>query len=145
MGANGARCDQKGLRIRGQRGHPEVRAALIRFAGWLRRNREFPTILPVYLLAGDQVRTVEGDLGSASFFAPDSRLDAPYVRIATGDFPKLRRSRGQDSAIAAFLHSLAHELVHYDQWVAGSALTERGVVRKASRTVEQYARTTRHP
>src|SRR6266581_904740 len=110
MSANGVRRDVRGLRIRGQRGHPEVRAALIRFASWLRRHRKFPTLLPVYLIAGDQVRTCKGELCSASFFAPDSRLDAPYARIATGDFPRLRRSRGRDSA-----------LVHYDQWLAGTA------------------------
>jgi hypothetical protein len=135
----------KGLRIRGQRGHPEVRAALIRFASWLRRHREFPKLLPVYLIAGDQVRTGEGELCSASFFAPDSKLDAPYARIATGDFPRLRRSRGRDSALAAYLHSLAHELVHYDQWLAGTAPTERGVVLQATRMVDRYAMDVRHP
>jgi hypothetical protein len=145
MSVRFARREVKGLRIRGQRGHPEVRAALIRFAGWLRRHREFPTLLPVYLIAGDQVRTGEGELCSASFFAPDSKLDAPYARIATGDFPRLRRSRGRDSALAAYLHSLAHELVHYDQWLAGTAPTERGVDRKATRTVENYAMHVRHP
>ena len=137
--------DVKGLRIRGQRGHPEVRAALIRFAAWLRRHREFPTLLPVYLIAGDQVRTGEGELCSASFFAPDSKRDTPYARIATGDFPKLRRSRGRDSALAAYLHSLAHELVHYDQWLVGKPPTERGVVRKAIRTLKEYSMDVRHP
>ena len=145
MSVDVASRDVKGLRIRGQRGHPEVRAALIRFATWLRRHREFPTLLPVYLIPGDQVRTCEGELCSASFFAPDSKLDAPYARIATGDFPRLRRSRGRDSALAAYLHSLAHELVHYDQWLAGTAPTERGVVQKATRTVERYAMDIRHP
>ena len=145
MSVDVASRDVKGLRIRGQRGHPEVRAALIRFAIWLRRHREFPTLLPVYLISGDQVRTSEGKLCSASFFAPDSKLDAPYARIATGDYPRLRRSRGRDSALAAFLHSLAHELVHYDQWLAGTAPTERGVVKKAARTVERYATDVRHP
>jgi len=135
----------RGLRIRGQRGHPEVRAALIRFARWLRRHREFPTLLPVYLIPGEQVRTGEGEVCSASFFAPDSKLDAPYARIATGDFPRLRRSWGRDCALAAYLHSLAHELVHYDQWLSSRAPTERGVVLKAKRTVERYAMDVTHP
>src|SRR6266571_8131172 len=91
------------------------------------------------LIPGEQVRTGEGELCSASFFAPDSKLDAPYARIATGDFPRLRRSWGRDCALAAYLHSLAHELVHYDQWLSSRAPTERGVVLKAKRTVERYA------
>ena len=135
----------KGLRIRGHRGHPEVKLAFIRFACWLRKNRAFPTLLPVYLIPGTHVRTLDGRLCSASFFAPDSKRDIPYIRVATGDFPTWRRSKGRDGALAAFLCSLAHELVHYDQWLAGVVLTERGVVRNARQTVDRYAMDVRHP
>jgi hypothetical protein len=134
-----------GIRVRGQRGHPEVRAAIIRFARWLREHRSFPTVLPVYLSSGEMVRTIEGELGSASFFAPYSKKDAPYVRIATGDYPETRRRRGRDNALAGYLASLAHELVHYDQWLNDEELHERGVRRQANRVVDQYAKAVDRP
>ena len=134
-----------GLRVRGHRGHPEVRRAVIRFARWLRTIRRFPTVLPIYLLSSERVRTLDGKLASASFFAPSSLASAPYIRIATGDYPRLKRTWGRDNALAAYLCSVAHELVHYDQWDAGSDLTERGVARRASDLVDRYAREVDRP
>jgi hypothetical protein len=134
-----------GLRVRGHRGHPEVRRAVVRFARWLRSVRPFPTNLPIYLLSRERVRTLDGRLATASFFAPLSPASAPYIRIATGDYPQLKRTRGRDNALAAYLCSVAHELVHYDQWGAGSELTEQGVARRASELVDRYARDVDRP
>ena len=133
------RHEVRGLRIRGARGHPDVRSAYIRFGRWLREHRDFPTLLPVYLLPGEQVLTLDGRRCAASFFAPFSRRDAPYIRVATGDYPELRRARGRDNALAAFLHSFAHELLHYEQWVQGRSVSERGIKRRASELVRRYA------
>ena len=82
---------------------------------------------------------------SASFFAPFDRRVEPFIRIATGDYPHLKRKLGRDRALAAFLQSLAHELVHYQQWVATGETSERGVVSRARRIVKRYALTTDHP
>src|SRR5262245_53381894 len=140
-----ARPIRTGVRIRGARGHPEVRGALIRFARWLRREYEFPIRVPVYLFPSEHIITMHGDRVSASFFAPNDRTVEPFIRIATGDYGELRRARGRDNALAAFLHSFAHELVHYQQWVATGTVSERGVVRKAKSIVERYATSTDHP
>ena len=136
---------RKGIRIRGSRGNPHVRAALIRFARWLRREYEFPIRVPVYLFPSEQIVTMHGHRVSASFFAPFNRNVEPFIRIATGDYPQLHRQLGRDNALAAFLQSLAHELVHYQQWVATGETSERGVIRRAERIVERYALTTDHP
>src|SRR5438046_3178704 len=64
---------RSGLRIRGHRGHPAVRAAFLRYASWLRTEIEFPLRVPVYLLPGKRVRTVDGQFASASIFLPWSR------------------------------------------------------------------------
>jgi hypothetical protein len=66
-----------GLHIRGQRGQSEVRAALIRFARWLRSEYEFPIRVPVYLSPHELVRTMHGEDCSASFFAPWDRNVEP--------------------------------------------------------------------
>ena len=113
---------------------------MVRYARWLRRRFEFPIYIPVYLLPGQVVRTMHGEECSASIFLPWSRKQEPYIRVATGDYPKLKRERGRDNAIAAFLVSLSHEVLHYRQWIETGNSTERGVVTKASRLVRQYAR-----
>jgi hypothetical protein len=134
-----------GIRIRGARGNPHVRAALIRFARWSRREYDFPIRVPVYLFPSEQIVTMHGHRVSASFFAPFDRRDEPFIRIATGDYLQLRTELGRDNALGGFLQSLAHELVHYQQWVATREISERGVIREARRIVERYALTTDHP
>jgi len=136
---------RSGIRIRGARGNPHVCAALIRFARWLRREYEFPIRVPVYLFPSEQIVTMHGHRVSASFFAPCDRRDEPFIRIATGDYPQLRAQVGRDNALGGFLQSLAHELVHYQQWVATGETSERGVIRQARRIVGRYAQTTDHP
>jgi len=134
-----------GIRIRGGRGNPHVRAALVRFAKWLRQEYEFPIRVPVYLFPSKQIVTMHGDRVSASFFAPFDRSVEPFIRIATGDYPHLSKELGRDKALAAFLQSLAHELMHYQQWVATGETSERGVTRRAQRIVERYSLTTDNP
>ena len=134
-----------GLRIRGARGHPHVKQALIRYARWLRTQLEFPIRVPAYLLPGEHVRTMHGDLASASIFLPWDREVEPYIRIATGDSPRLRRERGRDDALAAYLCSLSHEVVHYRQWIETGDSWERGVAVRASKMVDRYAETVDHP
>jgi hypothetical protein len=139
------RQSRKGIRIRGHRGDPRVRAALIRYARWLRRQFEFPVFVPVYLLPGEFVRTMHGEDCSASIFLPWSRTQEPYIRVATGDYVKLASKWGRDSAIAAFLVSLSHEVLHYRQWVETGDFTERGVALSARHLVRRYAREVASP
>ena len=136
---------RSGLRIRGARGNPEVRGALIRYAKWLRKNYEFPMRCPVYLFPSPTIITQDGEHASASFFGPYDRSVEPFIRIATGDYPDLLRIDGRDDALAAFIHSLSHEVVHYFQWCETGNATERGVDRKASKMLDRYALTTDHP
>jgi len=134
-----------GLWIRGQRGHRDVRGALIRYARWLRCQIEFPVRVSVYLSPKLTIRTMHGDEVSASIFLPWRRTDEPYIRIATGDYSALFRERGRDNALAAYLASLSHEVIHYRQWVETGTFWERGVSTSARRMVERYAKCTTHP
>jgi hypothetical protein len=101
--------------------------------------------VPVYLVPAGTLTTIDGKTVSASFFAPYDRSQEPYIRIATGDYPQLQRERGRDNALASILCSFAHEVVHYQQWVATGRIQERGVSRKAVTLVDQYAKTANHP
>jgi hypothetical protein len=88
---------------------------------------------------------MKGELVSPSIFLPWNRRVEPYIRVARGDYDELRRGRGRDNALAAYLHSLSHEIVHYRQWIETGDASERGVVSRARRLVESYARTVDHP
>jgi hypothetical protein len=88
---------------------------------------------------------MHGEYVSASFFAPWKRDEEPFIRVATGDYPTVKAARGRDNALAAFLQSFAHEVVHYQQWVSTGMTTERGVVVRAKRMLEMYASTVDHP
>ncbi len=128
-----------GLRIRGEHGHPVVRRAVIRYAVWMRRVFKFPIRVPVYLRPEKVLVTMDGEHASATFFAPWERDVEPYIRIATGDYPDLRRERGRDNALASILCSVSHEVLHYRQWVETGDIWERGVARRAGSLVDQYA------
>jgi hypothetical protein len=141
----GKRKQRTGLRIRGQRGHPEVRQALIRYARWLRKSFVFPMRVPVYLFPSHTIITQDGAHVSASFFAPFDRDVEPFIRIATGDYPKLKRSLGRNDALAAYIMSLSHEIVHYYQWLEHGNVSERGVVARARSMLRRYATQVERP
>ena len=115
-----------GLRMRTSRGHPEVRLALNQYAKWLRKAYAFPIRVPVYLFPSRTILTQDGNHVSASFFAPFDRDVEPMIRIATGDYPELKRLWVRNDALTACIMSLSHEVVHYNQWLKTGTNTERG-------------------
>ncbi len=134
-----------GLYIRGSNAHPEVRQAVKLFARWLRAHFPFPIRVPVYLFPTEQIMTRKRELVSASFFAPFDRSVEPYIRVATGDYTALRQKNGRDNALASILCSVAHEVVHYEQWSQSRELCEREALRRASAIVRSYSKTVLHP
>jgi hypothetical protein len=141
----GAKPLRNGVRIRGAKGHPEVRRAFIRFARWLRQEYVFPIRVPVYLYPSRTILNRDGAHVSATFLGPFDRGEEPYIRVATGDYSDLKKEFGRDNALAACLNSFAHEFVHYQQWVGTGEISERGVVRRAQSIVDRYATTIDHP
>jgi hypothetical protein len=122
-----------------------VRNAFIRFARWARTEFQFPIRLPVYLGKRETVRTRTGHEVSAIFFAPRSRHVEPFVRVATGDYSRLRAEMGRNNALAVTIHSLCHELVHYRQWWEKRKMTERGVELRATWILKKYLSNGRLP
>jgi len=141
-----ARCPPRpGLRIIRHRGDPAVGGALVRYAGWLRKNYDFPVRVPVYLRPGNHLVTRERHIASASFFAPFDLRVEPYIRIATGDYPVLKKQCGRDNALAQYIHSLSHELIHYWQWLETGTTWEAGVVVRATGMLRKYEKCVDHP
>lgn len=127
----------------------EVRAACLNFAAWLRKEYAFPLRVPVYVRASRRIRTADGDLVTGSFFELFRYEDEPYIRIAAGDYAELLAKSGRDDALCAILTCLAHELMHYFQWINALPLTDRGRERQASvyarRILDLYSQTRDHP
>jgi hypothetical protein len=69
----------------------------------------------------------------------------PYIRVATGDYNASKRKYGRDNALAAILCSVAHEIVHYEQWIQGRETSEQEAVRRAQRILRSYSKAVLHP
>ena|SRR6478735_1982351 len=130
-----------GLRICGQRGNSEVKRYILQFAKWLRTECEFPIRVPVYLLPGETFLTIDGKRCVASFFAPWERTDEPYIRLATGDYPALKKEHGKKVALRMNIESMARQIIRYQNWVRTGKLSDRGVTKKGEQLVEKYLRT----
>ncbi len=110
---------RSGLRVRCDQGvNSSVRQSCLDFAEWLRLKMEFPIRVVVYLKKDYQIKTIDTkEMVSATFFWPYNKNVEPYIRVATGDFDELVLERGEESAIFALLVSMAHEIIHYQQWL----------------------------
>ena len=138
---------RSGLRLRTISGvDPEVRRSCIEFAKWLRKNMDFPIRIVIYLKKDYQVKNLTTkELVSATFFAPNDKKVESYIKIATGDYQELLEELGTDNALASILNSIAHELIHYQQWLKDENFGEIKAVKKAEQLIDQYAETRDHP
>jgi len=134
-----------GLRIHGKNGHPKVREALIRFAKWLRKIKEFPVRVNVYLSQREYLVALDGDQCFGTIWIPDDPEYYPSIRLATGDYEMREQKFGRDNALAKDLNTLSHELVHYWQWIETGDMWEKGVPRQATTLVNLYSKSTAHP
>jgi hypothetical protein len=116
-----------------------------KYARWLRKSYAFPIRVPAYLFPSPTIITQDGIHVTASFVAPFERDIEPLIRIATGDYPELKRLRGRNDALAAYIMSLSHEIVHYYQWLECRETSERGVIVKARSMLRRYAAEVKRP
>lgn len=141
---------RKGLRLKFDKYvHPEVKRACKEFCHWLRKVYFSPVRIPIYIKETEQIKALDGDMVSATFFGPYDLKVEPYARVAVGDYYKLLEKRGKDNALAAILGSIAHELTHYFQWINGIELTLIGEDRQATMYAKsiliEYSETREHP
>lgn len=138
-----------GVRLRFDKGiDDEVRRSCKEFMNWIRKQYYFPIRVPIYIKSSNNIKALDGDMVSATFFEPYDYNVEPYIRIAVGDY-YINNTNGKDDALAGILHSIAHELSHYYQWINGIQLTESGYERQAtfySRIIlDEYSETREHP
>ncbi|MGE7186373.1 hypothetical protein ACQKKK_21100 [Peribacillus sp. NPDC006672] len=132
-----------GLRLRSEAGvHPEVRSVCIKFCKWLRTQMEFPVRVVIYLKKDYQIKNrTTKQMVTATLFAPYDKNVEPFIRIATGDYSELIEERGTKDALYAMLDSIAHEIIHYQQWLENRELNEEEAEEKGYKFVDSYAET----
>lgn len=130
-----------GLRVRCEKGvNSNVRESCLNFASWLRSNIDFPIRVVVYLKKNYRIKNrFTKELVSATFFAPFDKTIEPYIRIATGDYEDLVSERGKVDALWAILGSMAHEIIHYQQWVWDKDLNENEAEIKSEELLDGFA------
>lgn len=131
---------RSGLRVRCEKDvNPSVRQACLSFAVWLRTYMEFPIRVVVYLKTDYQIKTRDTkELASATFFAPYDKTVEPYIKIATGDYEELVSKRGEIDARWAILGSMAHEIIHYQQWIDDKELDENEAENGSEKLLDSY-------
>ena len=141
---------RRGLRLRFDSNIDiEVKRSCKEFGNWLRYNYIFPFRVPVYIKSSYYIKAMDGDKVSATFFQPYDKLTESYIKIAAGDYYDMLNKWGKDQALGAILHSIAHELTHYFQWINDVQLTDIGYERQASMCakaiLDEYSETREHP
>lgn len=137
-----SREHRSGLRIRCEKGvDTEVHEAILKFAKWLREQIKFPIRVPVYVKKTKYIKNMYGELVSATFFAPFDKTEESYARISTGDYDELKEENGRYDALGIILHSVAHEIAHYEQWVEDKPLNDRAATRRARELLGKYTQT----
>lgn len=101
---------------------------------------EFPIKVVVYLKKNYQIKNrFTKELVSATFFAPFDKNVELYIRIATGDYEELVLERGEIDALWAILGSMAHEIIHYQQWVGDKDLDEDEAENRSEELLDGFA------
>lgn len=109
---------REGIRLRFEKDVcPEIREECIQFVQWLRKEYQFPMRVVIYVKSAEQIKALNGEMVSATFFGPYDLLQEPYIKVATGDYEENAERWGKEDALRANLCSIAHELTHYYQWI----------------------------
>ena len=109
---------REGIRLRFEKDVcPEIREECIQFVQWLRKEYQFPMRVVIYVKSAEQIKALNGEMVSATFFGPYDLMQEPYIKVATGDYEENAERWGKEDALRANLCSIAHELTHYYQWI----------------------------
>lgn len=133
-----------GLRLRFYPDVPEdAREMLKAFARWLRGEIGFRHPVQVTVVPQATVMGHDGAPGWAVFLIPPPDYhpgDLVRIYVAAGRVGLLeaRYGLGRGEALRRVAHDLAHEVVHYEQWRDGRAITERNVNRRAAALTRRF-------
>ena len=109
---------RRGLRLRIDKDvDPFVKSECKKFCKWMRQYYFFPIRVSLYVKSSPCVKASDGELVSATFLGPFHKMQEPYIRVSAGDYYEMSGELGVESAAFTILRSIAHEIVHYYQWI----------------------------
>jgi len=123
----------------------EVKRACTDFKKWLQKEYIFPVYIKIYIKNKNHIRARDGDFVSATCFLPFEQYNSPYIKVAVGDYTPLLQQQEKDCELSGILHSIAHELTHYYQWIKDIEPSEIQAIRCADYVIKKYANTREHP
>ena len=107
------------------------------FGRWLRRNVNFPIRLTIYIKDSYKRKNKLEKEFSASFVVPLNANDNPYIKVATCN-RGTNKSVNEHKVEVSILHSIAHEVTHYIQWINNLEFSENDAVKNSRKLVRMY-------
>ncbi|PJI07265.1 MULTISPECIES: tetratricopeptide repeat protein [Clostridium] len=126
-----------GLRIRYE-SHMDLQLKdiIIEFARWLRKKYIFPIRLTIYIRYEYKSKANNSDKFLASFLEPDSEKYNPHIRV------EVKNHRDDVDDTNEFrkyiLISIAHEIIHYMQWIKKVDFCEKEAEYKSEKLVQLF-------
>jgi hypothetical protein len=118
---------------------PQVKQCILSFGKWLRKNTEFPKKMIVYIKNNTVLQSTSG-ASQGIFYAPYDKNRYPHIKIAVGDFEQEVSRYGSASVLKSNLNTIAHEIVHYQQWIQNTPFKEREAISKGENLLNQFIR-----
>jgi len=115
----------------------EIKLACKEFAKWLKISMSFNTVIKVYISEEYKVITKKHIRASGIFGTPTYKY--PYIKLATGDFKKMKQKYGEYSAIMSIIDTFAHEIIHYKQWIENTPFKEKQADKEGRKLVEAFS------
>ncbi|KOF55793.1 hypothetical protein AGR56_18555 [Clostridium sp. DMHC 10] len=114
----------------------QLRDIIIEFARWIRKKYTFEIGVTVYVRNEFKSKAKDKQDFWASFFAPDNHEYNPYIRV------EIKNHKADLADINDFrksiLGSIAHEIIHYFQWIEKADFCEKTAEGKSKKLVKAF-------
>lgn len=118
----------------------QVVKSICLFTEWLLKTIPFPRKLSIHLINKSELITSKGEAATGSFFAPFDPAKTSQIKIAVGDFQDESKECGASFVLQNYYYTLAHEIIHYQQWIEKKPFREREANSKAEDLVDRFVK-----
>lgn len=116
-----------------------IKLAYKEFNKWIKTYMNLVKVLHVFIKEDYNILSRNKESAIGLFGYPNGRNKYPYIKLAIGDFEDLCFKNGEYIAIMSILHTYAHELVHFEQWLDNKPSLEKKADKKATKLVEDFS------
>ena len=138
-----------------KRVNKEVKRACLNLQKWLSKNIYFPVKLCVYIRKSRRVVTANGESVVGRLSVPKNRKNIKngeiFAEVAIGDYKELLNKEKKPVALAQLLTTIAHEIVHYFQWINNEIIgylpyfKEKDAEKYSTKLLLEYSKLEKYP